>query len=770
MALPVEEPGGCQSGLIGFEQTYGSGSGCSIARSAGGEGAVVAVVDGVSALEDVSAIRLYRADPGRRVNLQLVHSRDGSWAPERPLGRAEVVSWCGRNGRHAFPVDSAPAATAPGPAASRSQPSAGDGSAADESLASGPGWDVAGAAVPEPVRVALAALLSAVGPGGLSCGGSGLGDCDVNAAVERALAVIEASEAVQAWASFGGLVATRALHQGFREQLLSGPELADASKTARRHAEAEVRDSTAAEIEAATGLGAYEVGRRVRFALAPREATASACALLEAGATSYHRARTVVEATILAHPDMPAEVADQIGADALGPNARGNPRSYAQFRDRCRTLVRKQLGATKAAAVEHEQAVAARSARATLSDNGTGELSISGGEAAAVVAAMGRVDRIARRFRAAGDPRTLDQLRADVALDLLMYGWVAPHPDTTTTPRRTRRGADSKTDNGVRDPGSGRDREAGPDSSPGAEPDNNPDRSPETSRETEWDPGPAGETGAEEDAGPGMDPATDPEWGPGREPGTDPMGAYRRLGEPPPAQVDLIVALSTLLGLDDGVGQIPGHGPVTGALARQIALAHGSVWSRIVTDPLTGHAVERSTGSYRFDAEMSRQAKASDGVCRGPGCTVPAERCDQDHVQPYAADANGVSVGGPTSEANCGSAHRRHHNLKTRGHWTAQMHQDRTMTWTTAAGRTYVTHPMDYHELTATTPDQPIPASAGRDGDPLSYDSILAEPLDPDREWCDEDDLPIAARKPQRRPAPSAAAAPSPDDDTPPPF
>ena len=141
------------------------------------------------------------------------------------------------------------------------------------------------------------------------------------------------------------------------------------------------------------------------------------------------------------------------------------------------------------------------------------------------------------------------------------------------------------------------------------------------------------------------------------------------------------------------------------------------------------------------------------------------------------------------------------------------------MTWTTAAGRTYVTHPMDYHELTGTDPTQPVkipggdttptppvndpsgaatpnqpapgtsegaaqssgqssdslaaaPVAAKRDGEPLTYDSILAEQLDPDREWCDDEDLPVTARKPQRRPARPAPAAPtpSPDDDTPPPF
>ena len=54
---------------------------------------------------------------------------------------------------------------------------------------------------------------------------------------------------------------------------------------------------------------------------------------------------------------------------------------------------------------------------------GTGSLTVTG-EAGRVAAAMERVDDVARRLRGDGDARTLTQLRSDVALDLLLYGWV----------------------------------------------------------------------------------------------------------------------------------------------------------------------------------------------------------------------------------------------------------------------------------------------------------------------------------------------------------
>ena len=40
--------------------------------------------------------------------------------------------------------------------------------------------------------------------------------------------------------------------------------------------------------------------------------------------------------------------------------------------------------------------------------------------------------------------------------------------------------------------------------------------------------------------------------------------------------------------------------------------------------------------------------------------------------------------------------HRRHHNHKTRGTWTATTSDDGAITWRTRAKRRYVTHPRDY--------------------------------------------------------------------------
>ncbi len=69
-----------------------------------------------------------------------------------------------------------------------------------------------------------------------------------------------------------------------------------------------------------------------------------------------------------------------------------------------------------------EDALVRRTAFGELHDDGMGTVVITG-KGERVVAAMERVDDIARTLRAAGDGRTLTQLRSDVALDLLLQGW-----------------------------------------------------------------------------------------------------------------------------------------------------------------------------------------------------------------------------------------------------------------------------------------------------------------------------------------------------------
>ena len=127
----------------------------------------------------------------------------------------------------------------------------------------------------------------------------------------------------------------------------------------------------------------------------------------------------------------------------------------------------------------------------------------------------------------------------------------------------------------------------------------------------------------------------------------------RRHGRRP--QVNVVVALTTLLGVDDEPGELVWAGPITAQTARRIA-ADGT-WRRLLVDPRTGRLDEMSAETYEPPQEMRDLVITRDRTCRGIGCRVPADRCDLDHRVPYPD--------GPTSPANFDPACRSWHRIKT---------------------------------------------------------------------------------------------------------
>ena len=146
--------------------------------------------------------------------------------------------------------------------------------------------------------------------------------------------------------------------------------------------------------------------------------------------------------------------------------------------------------------------------------------------------------------------------------------------------------------------------------------------------------------GAEDEAAAGSE---DP--GGGRPPGRRAPGI--RI---PTVRVDVTVALSTLMGLDELPGEVAGLGPVPAEQAR--ALAAGGLWRRLVTDPLTGAVLDVGRRRYRPPAGLAEHVMARDGSCVAPGCCVPSHRCDLDHTTEFhGVPANGSPVPGTTSAA-----------------------------------------------------------------------------------------------------------------------
>ena len=89
---------------------------------------------------------------------------------------------------------------------------------------------------------------------------------------------------------------------------------------------------------------------------------------------------------------------------------------------------------------------------------------------------------------------------------------------------------------------------------------------------------------------------------------------------------------------------------------------------------------------YRPSAKLAAFVRARDLFCRFPGCDVPAERCDIDHVVPYPY--------GPTHASNLNCKCRDHHLAKTFWEgWHDQQLPDGTVIWTAPSGQCFTTMP-----------------------------------------------------------------------------
>ncbi len=123
--------------------------------------------------------------------------------------------------------------------------------------------------------------------------------------------------------------------------------------------------------------------------------------------------------------------------------------------------------------------------------------------------------------------------------------------------------------------------------------------------------------------------------------------------------IQVIVSLPTLIGLADDPAEVPGLGPIPADIARALA-ADGS-WRAWIADA-AGTVTATGARGYVPSAPLARLVRAREPHCRFPGCRQPAARCDLDHAVPWPA--------GATTAANLGPLCRRHHNLKTHTPWT----------------------------------------------------------------------------------------------------
>ncbi|MFS4488120.1 HNH endonuclease signature motif containing protein [Dietzia kunjamensis] len=126
------------------------------------------------------------------------------------------------------------------------------------------------------------------------------------------------------------------------------------------------------------------------------------------------------------------------------------------------------------------------------------------------------------------------------------------------------------------------------------------------------------------------------------------------------------------------------------ALLDMLATSDGATFEPI--DPRIGAADDsRAALQYRPGAQLARRIRLRDGTCRHPGCAIPAEACDLDHVVPF--DHADPQRGGHTIEGNLAAMCRRHHRFKTFSDWIYDLQPDGTLLVRTPDGSTMLTRP-----------------------------------------------------------------------------
>jgi hypothetical protein len=158
-----------------------------------------------------------------------------------------------------------------------------------------------------------------------------------------------------------------------------------------------------------------------------------------------------------------------------------------------------------------------------------------------------------------------------------------------------------------------------------------------------------------------------------------------KVTERAPVNVNVVVPMSTLMGLNQSPGEITGFGPITAEYARD--LARHATWRRMITDE-HGQVLEVDRRRFASPA-LARHVRLRDRICRQPGCGRPAERCQIDHTVRYGG-------GGVTALDNTSALCGKHNLMRERSGWDSRQPVPGMLVFRTPANRVHVTTPEPY--------------------------------------------------------------------------
>jgi Domain of unknown function (DUF222) len=153
---------------------------------------------------------------------------------------------------------------------------------------------------------------------------------------------------------------------------------------------------------------------------------------------------------------------------------------------------------------------------------------------------------------------------------------------------------------------------------------------------------------------------------------------------PRPVTVSVVIALTTLLGLDSKSAWLEGYGTITAGTAQRIVATGDTTIRRLLCDPVTGATMVADPTRYTPSASLAHAVSCRDRRCRLPVCEARIRHLD--HIR-ARADA------GLTTPNNIHGLCVRSHLAKHHPGWRVSGDADGIVVWQTPTGHRYPSLP-----------------------------------------------------------------------------
>ncbi|WP_455833866.1 DUF222 domain-containing protein [Pseudarthrobacter siccitolerans] len=387
--------------------------------------------------------------------------------------------------------------------------------------------------------------------------------------------------------------------------------------------------AVAAEVGALLALGPRAAGAFLATSHAVAKELPLTFSALQAGTITWPHALVMVEETAGLDPAGAAALeAHFLDPEVPRPPTAAPVGELPAYRFRAKARKWRERHHPESLEKRHAKCAADRRMEYTPDRDGMARVSlyVPADQASAI---WNRTTALARGLQGPDEPRTMTQLRPDIAASLLLGAGTALHPGPETST-----GQSSLGQSGAGQAGTGQSS--------------------------------LGQSGAA--AG---------------KPGETYAGAA--LGNVPAPKADVLVTVPalSLMGTTDEPAILDGYGPIPASMARKLVEGGATSFYRVLVDPRDGAPLEIGRTSYRLTKAMKRALQLRDGRCTFPGCNNPSLDNEADHLQAW-------QHGGTTGISNLAQLCPKHHRLKHATAWTpTPATHNEPPGWTSPTGRHY---------------------------------------------------------------------------------